>query len=257
MKTKESTFIHIPKCGGSSFVGLLKDSISISSEEKKISTHNIRKVGEINIEHVDFSTSERRFRKPQMFHESKNDAFLNQNIFMLARNPLHRLVSEFNFQFYILNGKNGNQNAGIISKLKPLPNNFESYIEFPNTQNYQCKFLLGRKLADHVKITESEFKLIINSIEKLNIHLGLTEYYTQFVAKFSNVTKQKLNSEILHRKQTPSEIKTNITDETKKKVLFFNQFDYRLYEYIKNRISNELIENQSKFKVKSTDTFIR
>ena len=38
---------------------------------------------------------------------------------MLIRNPIDRMISEFNFQYHMLKGKDGNKNAAIISKLKP------------------------------------------------------------------------------------------------------------------------------------------
>lgn len=256
-KLIKNTFIHIPKCGGSTFVGLLKDSVPLSENEKKIPTHNIQLIGNIKIEHVDFSNPDRKFRRPQIFDPLKQTPFIGQQIFMIARNPLDRLFSEFNFQYHILNGKMGNPNAAIISKLKPSPSTFEDYIEFPETQNYQCKFLIGRKLADPNPITDKEFDIIIASIKKLNIQLGLTECFEQFIRKYSSITKQQLKTEVIHRKQTPSNIKCDISVETKKKVMLLNEYDYKLYNFIKTLISNETYFDKVEYNIKTSGTFIR
>ena len=85
---------------------------------------------------------------------------------MLIRHPVDRIVSEFTFQYHMLNGKNGNVNAAIISKLKPLPTTLEAYINFSNTHNYQIKFLLGRKIADPKPVTNSDYAKIIKSSAK-------------------------------------------------------------------------------------------
>ena len=100
-----NVFIHIPKCGGSSFVGLLKDSTKPNVHERERPTHLVTQVGNTSIEHIDFSTYDRKFRAPQIFSDDYNEVYKAKNIFMLVRNPFDRLYSEFNFQFHILNGK--------------------------------------------------------------------------------------------------------------------------------------------------------
>ena len=59
---------------------------------------------------------------------------------------------------HILNGKNGDQKAAILSKLKPRPNSIEKYIEFKETQNYQTKFLLGKPLGYPKNVSANDFK---------------------------------------------------------------------------------------------------
>ena len=47
--------MHVPKTGGSTFVGLLKDSIKIPIEDQKLHSHVIDKVGNVRISHIDFT----------------------------------------------------------------------------------------------------------------------------------------------------------------------------------------------------------
>ena len=53
---KESVFIHIPKTGGSTFVGLLKDSIKDKTTNIALPTHKTDRVGAVTISHVDFTS---------------------------------------------------------------------------------------------------------------------------------------------------------------------------------------------------------
>jgi len=252
-ETKECVFIHIPKCGGSSFIGLLKDSVKLNKEKTNTATHLIRKVGNTTIEHVDFSTIYRKFRKPQIFNNAINTNYLDKELFMLVRNPIDRLYSEFNFQYHILNGKNGNPNDAIISSLKKMPNCFEEYIANKETQNYQCKFLIGRPIADPNPLLQSEFDTIIETIEHLNIHCGTTESFDFFLSKFVRISKIQLKKKFILRKRTPKHFKGEISERTKKKIREKNKFDFMLYEYIK---SNNKTNQKKEYKVQETDEFI-
>ena len=226
-------FLHVPKTGGSTFVGLLKDSIKISKINKDIPTHIIDNIGNIQIKHIDFSNEERRFQCPEIF---KNNVQESTKVFMLLRDPVERIISEFNFQYHLLKGKEGNKNAAIISKLKPIPNSLDKYIAFPNTQNYQTKFLLGRKIADPKKVSNDEFDLIMNGIKNIPIYCGITEEYSSFLELFQDETGLKLKKKITIRKKTPKELKLDYDETLKKKIIELNQYDYALYDFVKSKL---------------------
>ena len=226
-------FLHVPKTGGSTFVGLLKDSIKLSKKEKLIPSHIIDQIGNVQIKHIDFSNNDRRFQYPEILN---SEIEKNTKVFMLLRDPVERIISEFNFQFHLLNGKEGNKNAAIISKLKPIPTSINKYIEFPNTQNYQTKFLLGRKIADPKSVSNDEFKMIINGVKNIPIYCGVTEDYSSFLHLFQEETGIQLNKKITIRKKTPQEYKRDISDDLKKKILKLNQYDYKLYNYVKDNL---------------------
>jgi hypothetical protein len=249
---KESIFIHIPKSGGSTFVGLLKDSIKDHQLNRNTPTHKIEKIGLVSIKHIDFLDKERKFKGKNIFRQSTNDVLKDKKIFLLVRNPIDRLVSEFNFQYHILDGKNGNKQAAIITNLKRQPKNFEDYIKCNETHNYQLKFLLGRPLNDSKKVTENNFKSIIKQIEDLPIYCGVTDEYASFLNMFENKTNIKLVKKVLVRKKTPFLYHTEITDSIKDKIIELNNYDYQLYNYIKNNISL----NNIKFKFIEKDQFI-
>ena len=254
-ETKSSLFVHVPKCGGSTFVGLLKDSLKVLPEQINKPTHLIESIGNVEIMHVDFSNPSRPFKAPNIFRDEKNSSYSNKEIFLLLRNPVKRLQSEFNFQFHILDGKGGNPKAAIMNKLKPKPKNFEQYVQFPAVQNYQCKFLLGRKLADPKKVTEDDYRRIINAIEKLNIHCGITSKYQQFLGDFQMISGHKLKTKAVLRKQTPKQLKFEVSDKIRIKILELNKYDQKLFEYVSNKI-RKLGSNNKSIEINSRDEFI-
>ena len=191
-------FLHVPKTGGSTFVGLLKDSIKLGKKERILPTHIIDNIGNIKIKHIDFSNKERRFQYPEVF---KSEVQKSTKVFMLLRDPVERIISEFNFQYHLLKGKEGNKNAAIISKLKPIPKTIDKYIDFPNTHNYQTKFLLGRKIADPKKVSKDEFDLILNGVKRIPIYCGITEEYSNFLKLFQDETGIQLKKKIIIKKK--------------------------------------------------------
>lgn len=254
---KDVIFLHVPKTGGSTFVGLLKDSIKIPKEDQKLHSHIIDKIGNVKISHIDFSNLNRFFQTPEIFDKASQIEFKDRFlIFMLIRNPVDRIVSEFTFQYHILNGKKGNVNAAIISKLKPLPTTLEAYINFPQTHNYQIKFLLGRKIADPKPVTNSDYAKIIDSIEELPIHCGLTEYYNQFLDTFQEYTSIKLKKKIIIRKRTPIQYEMSVDDSLKRKILKCNKYDYKLYSYIKEKTTTGFKNKPKEYKYNNSNDFI-
>ena len=249
---KESIFIHIPKCGGSTFVGLLMDSVKPQNFDPTTPTHKIDKVGNTKIMHVDFNSIDRKFKAPSIFNPNKNQEFIDSQLFILFRDPVERIISEFNFQYHILNGKNGDQKAALLSKLKRRPNSIEEYIEYKETQNYQIKFLLGKPLGYAKNISSNNFKTIIKTIDDLPIHCGITNQYASFLNLFEKQTGIKLKKKVLVRKKTPFLYFDSVSEATKKRIIAINKYDYQLFEYAKEKIDI----NNKKFTFKEKDQFI-
>ncbi|MCF6306990.1 MAG: sulfotransferase family protein [Flavobacteriaceae bacterium] len=249
----DCVFIHIPKTGGSTFIGALKDATKLSSSEMKVATHKINNVGNVQVKHVDFSTKERFFKGTEIFKNHYNPD-KNKKHFMLVRNPIDRVISEFNFQYYILNGKEGNPNAAIISRMKPRPTSIDEYIEFKETQNYQIKFLLGKPLGYKGKIILNDLDLINNKIEELPIYCGVTDEYSSFLKTFEIESGIKLSKKIVVRKKTPFMFQSIVSEKTKKRIRELNSLDYKLYELAKSKsLSNNLKED---YKYQENDVFI-
>nr|WP_321222799.1 sulfotransferase family 2 domain-containing protein [uncultured Psychroserpens sp.] len=250
---KESVFLHIPKSGGSTFVGLLQVSLKDGKTNSIDSpTHKTDRVGSTTIFHLDFLDSSRRFKGAHIFNESQKEMYSNSSLFLLLRNPIDRLVSEFNFQYHILDGKNGNSKAAILTRLKQKPKTLKEYIECKETQNYQLKFLLGRPINDQKKVADKEFKTVLEKIKTLPIHCGVTDEYSSFLNLFEEKTGNKLSKKVIVRKKTPFIYEEFLDEETKSRIIQLNEFDYKLYTYVKSKV----IVNNKKFKFVQSDKFI-
>ena len=253
-RKKKNLFIHIPKTGGSSFVGLLKESANLNDSEMQIPSHVISSVKNTEVSHVDFETQERKFKRPDVFDLKKNISLKKKyEIYMIVRHPVDRVISEFNFQFHILGGKSGNKSAGIINRLPKPPKNIDDYILHPHVQNYQVKFLLGRKLADPKPVEEIEFQSILKTIKELPIHCGITDQYSDFLNLFQEKSKIILNREFVVRKKTPESAKSIVTAKTRDSIERLNDFDLRLYAFVKENMQSNLSNDD--FKHQSANDF--
>ena len=253
-RKKKNLFIHIPKTGGSSFVGLLKESFNLSALEMQTPSHVISSVRNTEVSHVDFETQERKFKRPDIFDSKKNSSLKKKyEIFMIVRHPVDRVISEFNFQFHILGGKLGNKSAGIIDRLPNPPDNIDDYILNPHVQNYQVKFLLGRKLADPKPLSEEEFQLVLKAIKELPIHCGVTDKYSDFLNLFQEKSNIKLNSQFVVRKKTPESAKSKVNAKTKAAIERLNDFDLRLYTFVKENMKSNLSKDY--FNCQATNDF--
>ena len=58
-KTYENIFIHVPKTGGSSFVGLLQET---TNEHTAIKTHLVDQIQQTKIIHIDFKQINRTIK---------------------------------------------------------------------------------------------------------------------------------------------------------------------------------------------------
>ncbi len=225
-KLKRNVFFHIPKTGGSTLIGALKEQYQINDQ---IPTHVTKVIGDLEIFHVDFKDLERKFEGRYIL--KKIDKYPKTNFYMILREPASRLLSEFNFQFHILNGKNKNPSAAILKKVGFRPQSFSEYIRLPEVQNYQSKFLLGRPLADPRLVEEKELQSLLNILNQPNMFFGITESYSSFLGLFQINSAMKLPEKLIMRKKTPKQMNLKISSNDLDYIKENNQLDYELYEF--------------------------
>jgi len=228
---KDNIFIHIPKTGGSSFIKTLEcNLLNIKKTDIDI-THRTKNVKNISIKHLDFSHPKRIMCDNNIFNDY--ELYNKFNIFMIIRNPLDRLISEFIFQYHILNSR---RCAKIINSLNPKPNNFLDYIKHKEVWNYQLAFLSGRGVADLNKPTQDDLDKIIKYIDKYPVYCGITEEYDKFIKLFNNISKHDIK-DIYLMKESPNDIKEKIIETLTPEIIDYikdtNSLDYKLYEYVK------------------------
>jgi hypothetical protein len=229
-------FIHVPKTGGSSFTNLLRDTFY---PETTVLSHFIQKIetpnATIDIRHIHFNHPERLSMSGDIFDPQNYDQYRQCQIYTIVRDPVDRIVSEFNFQKHIL--KDGPK----ISRLKPIPATLEEYIERPETWNYQVSFLLGGGILVKNAITQRDYERVACMIEKYPIHLGVTEQYDKFLNKFQKHSHIQLKNSVRVLKKTSDDIKskTAVTAATRDRIARHNEWDCRLYQYAKSQVETE------------------
>jgi hypothetical protein len=116
--------------------------------------------------------------------------------------------------------------------IKSRPKDISSYAKSIQTQNYMVGFLKGKRMYDMTPVSEKDLEDVIESIDKLNIHTGIFEHYSDSLQYFSQETGIKLKKEIEVKRVTLRRPKVDeIPNEIKELILDCNQFDLKLYDY--------------------------
>jgi hypothetical protein len=220
----KNIFIHIPKTGGT--------TINCVMNKTQWQTKP-----DFNYRHILYET--KRSNSNDIFNPVNYNKYDNYNIFMLLRNPIDRLISEY----YFIKDR-----SEFMSLIKPIPKNLNAYIKSKPTQNYMIGFLLGKRMYDEELVTEDDLELVINTINNLDIHVGIFEAYAKSLSHFSSITGFKLPKNIDVKRITLNRPKLeSISEETKELIKKNNALDFKLYAYCLKRFE----ENTKDFNPKA------
>jgi hypothetical protein len=201
-------FIHIPKTGGT--------TINCLINKTKWQTKP-----DFFYRHILYET--KRSNSSDIFNPVNYDKYLNYNIFMIVRHPIDRIISEY----YFIKDR-----EEFISLINPRPNNLIEYIKNRQTNNYMTGFLLGKRMYDKDYVTDDDLSLVKNTINQLNIKVGVFENYQKSMVLFSRTTGIKLPKNIDVKRITLNRPSIyEVQDDVKKIILKHNQIDIQLYEY--------------------------
>lgn len=208
-------FIHIPKTGGTT----LNTAITNKYWQDK--------PNEFYRHILDDKTS----NSGDIFDNQTNDKYCGRSLFMMVRNPIDRMVSEY---YFIRDRKE------FIDLLNPRPNNFKEYLECRQTQNYMVGFLKGRRIYNRRLATENDLNDVISSIEKLDIKVGIFEHYNDSLAYLSEKLGLELPKELNVKRVTLKRPKVDELDpETIQLIESTNTLDVQLYNYCVERFHRE------------------
>ena len=225
--SSKNIFIHIPKTGGTTINCVMNKSQWQTKPD-------------FNYRHIIYET--KKSNSQDIFNPINYNKYDNYHIFMLLRNPIDRLISEY----YFIKDR-----PEFMSLIKPIPRNLNEYIKNKQTQNYMIGFLLGKRMYNEDLVTEDDFDLVINTIENLNINVGIFEDYPKSLAYFSSITGIKWPKNIDIKRITLNRPKLDdISDEIKQLIIKNNALDFKLYEYCLNKF-------ESKTKLLSSKNSIR
>ena len=227
MLQEDQIFIHVPKTGGTTLNCALHNS-----DQPQAASFNFRHI----VHETKMSNS------GDIFNPMKNEKYRDYKIFMMLRHPLDRILSEY----YFIKERNE-----FFSLLKPRPKNFKEYALHKQTSNYVVSFLGGSRIYAPNKPTEADLKQIVNSIEQLNITVGIFEQFNSSLALFKNEVGVQWPKSIENKRVTLMRPpKEEISQDLSNKILANHKLDLQLYEYALKRFSRYKIsqDNLVKFK---------
>jgi len=214
----KNIFIHIPKTGGT--------TINCAMNNSQWQTKP-----DFNYRHIIYET--KRSNSGDIFLPENFSKYLEFKIFMLLRNPIDRLISEY----YFIKDR-----QEFMSLLRPIPRNLEEYIINKQTNNYMIGFLVGKRMYDKSYVNNSDYELVINAIEKLNIYVGLFEEFEKSLHYFRTQTKIKWPKNIPVKRITLSRPKfDDVSDKIRDLIIKHNSLDFKLYNYCKTRFDNQTL----------------
>ncbi len=223
--SSKNIFIHIPKTGGT--------TINCVMNKTEWQTKP-----DFNYRHIIYET--KRSNSKDIFNPINYDKYEHYNIFMLLRNPIDRLISEY----YFIKDR-----QEFLSLIKPVPRNLKEYINNRQTHNYMIGFLLGKRMYDEDYVNEDDLELVINTINNLKINVGIFEAYAQSLSYFSSITGIKWPKNIDIKRITLNRPKLeNISEEIRALIKKNNELDFKLYEYCFNKFeinTNNINSNKS------------
>ena len=168
----ENIFIHIPKTGGTTINCVINKS-------------EWQTTPDFYYRHIIYET--KRSNTKDIFNPLNYEKYLNYNLFMLLRNPIDRIISEYFFM---------KDRGEFMSLIKPMPKDLKAYIKSKQTQNYMVGFLIGKRMYDENSVTRDDYDLVINTIKNLDIKIGIFEHYKASLNYFSSITGIKIPKKI-------------------------------------------------------------
>jgi Sulfotransferase family len=206
--SSKNIFIHIPKTGGTTI-----NCIMNKTEWQTKPDFNYR--------HIIYET--KKSNSQDIFDPQNYDKYRNYNIFMVLRNPIDRIISEY----YFIKDR-----QEFLSLIKPIPKNLKQYILSKQTNNYMTGFLVGKRMFDQDLVNDADLELVLNTIDKLNINVGIFEFYSKSLSLFTSITGIKWPKNIDIKRITLNRPSVdNVPKEINDLIRKNNSLDFKLYEY--------------------------
>lgn len=215
-------FIHIPKTGGTTLNCLF------FGENTPIHPN-------FNYRHIVYDT--KMSNCGDIFNPMKNDKYIDAQIFMMLRHPVDRIISEYYFL---------KERSEFFDLLKPIPKSFKDYLNNKQTFNYNISFLLGKRIYSHEPVTKEDFRQVINSIEKLDIKIGMNEYFADSLCYFSDCLGFKVPKTVQSKRITLKRPKAeDISKTLYNQILENNSLDFDLYNYSLEKFNALKLNNKN------------
>lgn len=214
---KDPIFIHVPKTGGTTINAAMKNTYWQTKPD-------------FNYRHIDGKTF--TSNAGDIFRETAFEKYKENAIFMMLRDPVDRIVSEY---YFIRDRK------GLMDLFSRKPKNLEEYIQSQHTANGVLKFLTGHRMYTKVKMQKDDLNTVIDIIDNLPVHVGIFEHYAESLQYFSDVTSINWQKKLEVKRITFKRPKLEEIDEAlREEIIANNELDVLLYEHCKRKFENIL-----------------
>lgn len=218
-------FIHVPKTGGTTINAAMNETYWQTKPD-------------FNYRHIDSVSM--ISNSADIFKPSNFEKYQSFKIFMMLRNPVDRLISEYSFI------KERRQFMGLLN---PKPKNFEDYVKSHQTFNGMLKFLLGHRMYSKIKINSNDLDDVLNAVEEIPIYVGIFEDFGKSLMYFSEKTGVSWKNKIEVKRMTFNRPKVEeIPSNLIKLIHESNQLDVELYNETKVIFEEETKNITSKIK---------
>jgi len=205
---EKNIFIHIPKTGGTT----INSAMNGSYWQTELS---------FNYRHIDISN--KLSTSKDIFEEENFAKYAEYTIFMMLREPVDRLVSEYYFL------RERKEFASLLNKPAPT---FEDYYNNPQTFNYMVGFLRGKRIYTSKPTTEHDLEMVIRAIDEIPIHVGIFEHFGESMGYFQAKTGVKWNKKVEAKRMTFNRPRVDeLSQEAIDTILKNNSLDKQLYDY--------------------------
>ncbi len=229
LMSDNNIFIHVLKTGGTTINTAMNDS-------------DWQTEVDFNYRHIQKKT--KRSNSADIFDSKNLEKYKAYNIFMMVREPVDRMISEYYFI---------KERQGFMNLLVNKPESFEDYVLNPQTPNYMVGFLLGKKMYDNTPTTNADLEQVISAIDNLPIYVGIFEQFSESLNYFGENLDIKWNDDIEVKRMTfQRPKKEEISSELQKIILKKNNLDNKLYEYCLEKFNREKpkkVKQQIKFEL--------
>ena len=205
-------FIHIPKTGGTTINSAMQQAAWQTKPD-------------FNYRHIEPET--KKSNSGDIFIPGNFFRYRDYRIFMMLRDPVDRLISEYHFI---------KERKEFVDLLRAKPHDFEDYIQSKQTRNGVVNFLKGRRMYDLTPPSRKDLDDILAAIEKIPVHVGIFEEYEKSLQYYSDVTGIKWKSKIEVKRMTFIRPQVSeIPDRIREMILETNSLDVELYQHCLER----------------------
>jgi len=239
---RKRIFIHIPKTGGTT----LDCAITGDKWMKKTDPFLYR--------HIQHDNKESN--AGDIFQKQNQTKYQDFDLYTMLRHPVDRLVSEY---YFVRDRKE------YFSLLKKHPKNLAEFAQNPQTSNYMVNFLVGGRIYPKKQVNQADLDRVIETIERLSIHVGIFEEFEKSLQYFSNVMNIKWPKKIAVKRVTLNRPKlAEVSEKVKETIIKNNDLDMQLYNYCKDRFdelnlsAQKVTINKDKYEyiMKYTERFV-